>query len=475
MQYTIKTKIEDMRIILFISLFYLFSCSDKQENEPYIPIDEIIPSDTYLVPNKETKAVSTTLSFKNIDAIDYLLVRKSGGDSYSAKINQSELTSNYKFNYTIQKTDPENFRLILIVFYKDGNKSKELSLDVDNRWGFFIRKVTRIARVTGSAMSDETFPSPNNTAVKWNVGGTDLGIIWKMKSGEYGIFFGDTFGRDFKPNKSDPGPNGSNWRSNVLAFSDDDNLDDGLSFSNMATNNMGDAREIVYGGKDTSGKGDWTSIPTAAIHANGADYVHYFNMKNWTGWVTNYSGMYKSADAGATWAKCKDVSFSSYSNFGQVGYFKKDGYVYMIGTQTGRDSSAKLARFHESDIENCDNYEYWDALAGQWIRGNENKASVLIDDKVGELSFIYNEKHEKWIIAYFNADRYNITMRTAKDIIGPWSEPYELANGGEYPQLYGSYFHPLSINSDNLYFTMSIWMPYNVFLMKAELADMGNL
>lgn len=467
-----------MKNILFIafsSLIFLFvSCTSEQETETYIPIDEIIPLDTHLIPNKDTKIVSTTLNFKDIDAIDYLLVRKSVGDSYSAKISQSELTSDYIFNYTIQKTDPQNFRLVLAAFYKDGNMSKELSLNVDNRWGFFIRNVTRIARVTGSIINGENFPSPNNTATKWNVGGTDLGIIWEMQPGKYGIFFGDTFGYDFKPNPANPGPNGGSWRSNVLAFSEDNNLEDGLSFSNMATDDKGYAREIVYGGKDSSGNGDWTSIPTAAIRANGIDYVHYFNMRNWTGWITNYSGIYKSADNGLTWAKCKDITFSSYSFFGQVGYFKKDGYVYMIGTQTGRDSNAKLARFHETDIENKTAYEYWNASTNQWIKGNENEATVLIEDKVGELSFIYNETHKKWIIAYFNADRYNITMRTAEDITGPWSEPYELANGREYAQLYGSYIHPLSVTGDNLYFTMSMWMPYNVFLMKAELADMGE-
>ena len=474
----LKNESIDMKNILFIafsSFILLFvSCTSEQETETYIPIDEIIPLDTYLIPNKDTKIVSTTLNFKDIDAIDYLLVRKSVGDSYSAKINQSELTSDYIFNYTIQKTDPQKFRLVLAAFYKDGNMSKELSLNVDNRWGFFIRNVTRIARVTGSIINGENFPSPNNTATKWNVGGTDLGIIWEMQPGKYGIFFGDTFGYDFKPNPANPGPNGGSWRSNVLAFSEDNDLEDGLSFSNMVTDDKGYAREIIYGGKDSSGNGDWTSIPTAAIRANGIDYVHYFNMRNWTGWVTNYSGIYKSADNGLTWAKCKDITFSSYSFFGQVGYFKKDGYVYMIGTQTGRDSNAKLARFHETDIENKTAYEYWNASTNQWIKGNENEATVLIEDKVGELSFIYNETHKKWIIAYFNADRYNITMRTAEDITGPWSEPYELANGREYAQLYGSYIHPLSVTGDNLYFTMSMWMPYNVFLMKAELADMGE-
>ena len=459
-------------VILYMLL--LLSCSKGEESEPFIAGDEIEAMETDLIPDKGTRTVSTTLNFKNLDAIDYLIVKKSGGESYSAKIDKSELTANYKFKYVISNSDPDFFKLLLVAIYKDKNRSKELTLNIDNRWGFFIRSVTRIARVTGSAMQGETFPSPNNTALKWNVGGTDLGIIWEMQPRKYGVFFGDTFGRDFVPNQINPGPNGSSWRSNVLAFSDDDNLEDGLSFSSMATNDKGDAREVVIGGKDTSGNGDWTSIPTAAIRANGMDYVHYFNMRNWTGWVTNYSGLYKSENNGITWTKCKSVSFSSYSNFGQVGYFKKDGYVYMIGTETGRDSSAKLARFLESDIENQGNYEYWEGTTGQWLKGKEREATVIINDKVGELSFIYNEKHRKWVIAYFNSDRYNITMRTAEDITGPWSAPYELANGRDYPQLYGSFFHPLSVKGDDLYFTMSMWMPYNAFLMKVQLADMGS-
>ena len=65
--------------------------------------------------------------------------------------------------------------------------------------------------------------------------------------------------------------------------------------------------------------------------------------------------MYKSTDKGLTWTKCPDVSFPPYSNFAQVAYFKKDGYIYMIGTQPGRNSCAKLARFLETDIENLEN------------------------------------------------------------------------------------------------------------------------
>ncbi|MFX7329235.1 DUF4185 domain-containing protein, partial [Acinetobacter baumannii] len=88
---------------------------------------------------------------------------------------------------------------------------------------------------------------------------------------------------------------------------------------------------------------------------------------------------------------------------------------------------AYLARFKEADIENQNLYEYWNNTTGQWVTGNESAASVIINEKVGELSFIYNATHKKWIITYFSEDRYNITMRTAENITGPWSKPYELA------------------------------------------------
>jgi hypothetical protein len=317
-------------------------------------------------------------------------------------------------------------------------------------------------------MTGENFYNPNNTARDWNVGGTDLGVIWEMEPGNYGIFFGDTFGSDFRPNQSSPGPNGGSWRSNVLAFSNDTNLEDGLKINSMLEDANGNAREIIYSPKTAT---DITSIPTAAIRANGADYVHYFNMKNWDTWTTNYSGMYKSTDNGNNWSKLDHVRFSSDSPFGQAGYFKKDGYVYMIGTQTGRSSKASLARFREVDIENRNQYEYWNGQTKTWSKGNENSATVLIDDEVGELSFIYNTKLKLWIIAYFNGPRYNITLRTAEDITGPWSQPYEIASGREYAQLYGSYFHPLSSDSETLYFTMSMWLPYNVYLMKLVVAN----
>lgn len=331
-----------------------------------------------------------------------------------------------------------------------------------------FEKAVPVARVTGLPVAGELFQNPNHTPVDYNIGGTDLGIIWEMKKNEYGIFFGDTYG---KHHFEEPVVKESDWRSNVLAFSNDKNLDDGLSISGMAMDSLGNAREIVYGGKDKSGIGNWTSIPTGAIRANGADYVHYMNIRHWnsSNWGSNYSSLYQSKDNGITWKPVTGVKFGEDSNFGQVGYFKKDGYIYMIGTETGRQSSPRLARFKEKDIEHQDMYEYWNGTGQKWMKGQEQSATDLFNDATGELSFIYHEKSRNWIILYFNENRYEICARYTPDLTGEWSAPQRIAHGKEYPKLYGSYIHPVSVNKDDIYFLMSIWGVYNVFLMRTEI------
>lgn len=64
---------------------------------------------------------------------------------------------------------------------------------------------------------------------------------------------------------------------------------------------------------------------------------------------------------------------------------------------------------------------------------------------------------------------YDISFRTADHIIGEWSKPQKLVDGWQYSQLYGSYIHPISLKGNILYFIMSMWLPYNTYLMSAEL------
>lgn len=94
---------------------------------------------------------------------------------------------------------------------------------------------------------------------------------------------------------------------------------------------------------------------------------------------------------------------------------------------------------------------------------------IIKKDDSGELSIAYHPEFKKWILLYFNSTRYDISFRTADHIIGEWSKPQKLVDGWQYSQLYGSYIHPISLKGNILYFIMSMWLPYNTYLMSAEL------
>ncbi len=340
-----------------------------------------------------------------------------------------------------------------------------------------LSNLEMVARVTGAPMPGEDFPAPNNT-VQRDVCGTDLGIMWHLEGDRVGLFFGDTNGDGFIP-RPDGGGNGGNWRSNTLAFSEDTDLSDGLSISGWALDGEGKAREICAGAKTGDQEKYNTSIPTGAIRAAGADYVHYMNIYKWDvpgRWLTNFSSLYSSHDGGENWRREECVTFHSDSHFSQVAYAKRDGWVYMLGTRSGRSDDAYLARFREEDILDMSKYSYCDGNG--WVEGRENAAVPVFGKPVGETSLMYLEKQRRWIVTYLldhnfdPANAYNghsLVYRESADLVN-WSEPRVITDNKEYPGLYCAYMHPLKNDGDRLWFLMSLWKPYNVFLMSAKIS-----
>lgn len=344
-----------------------------------------------------------------------------------------------------------------------------------------LSNLVKVARVTGKTLPDEKLPNPNNTDEKYDVAGTDLGIFWKMEGNKTGIFFGDTNGKGFIPYKNKGGGNGSNWRSNVLAFSEDNDLNDGLTINDWAVDQSGKAREVIAGAK-ANPEVYQTSIPTSAIHANNADYVHYMNIYEWAApkgrWLTNFSSVYASYDGGENWQRKQALTFHKDSRFSQIAYAKKDGFIFMLGTLSGRGSPAYLARVKEKNIEALQTYEYWNGSDYKWVTNNEASATPVIPAPVGEASLLYHEKLKTWILMYiydFNHDtnpvtnKHAIVYRNADQLNGTWSDIKVLTTAEEYPGLYSPYIYPNNDNGDEIFFTMSLWGPYNVYLMKADI------
>lgn len=62
-------------------------------------------------------------------------------------------------------------------------------------------------------------------------------------------------------------------------------------------------------------------------------------------------------------------------------------------------------------------------------------------------------------------------IRSSPQLWGPWSDPITLLTGQQYPELYGGYIHPLLYENggNTLYFTVSIFTYYEVFLFRMTL------
>ncbi|MBJ7399144.1 MAG: DUF4185 domain-containing protein [Mycolicibacterium sp.] len=348
-----------------------------------------------------------------------------------------------------------------------------------------------IGWVTGqrnSAYPGLNWTQTNNT--KWaGVYGTDVGVMWfNGDNGLTQLAFGDTFSA---VNMS------GDWRSNVLLLSSDTQLYDGLDLINTgyAYQFIPAARnQVFFIGSEV------TNIPSAAVYANGQNYVNYFSVKSWDipgSWTTNYSAisMYNPATdkwelqpstvRSAGWFRSSTPYVAGSQNFQQAAYVLEPEskvapggtrYVYAFGTPSGRSGSAFLSRVPEGAITDLKQYEYWDGSS--WVPDKPAVAAPIIGDSpnsaglfgfvrdlannpnffggwfagltgaktggnVSEMSVQYNDYLGKYVVMYGNGAN-NVILRTAETPEGPWSDPITVATSFQYPGLYAPMIHPLS-------------------------------
>jgi hypothetical protein len=339
-----------------------------------------------------------------------------------------------------------------------------------------------VRRLTGPAGSNSINPT-------WQVGigGADLGHSVNHNGKTY-FLFGDTF--------ADQGPGGADWRQNVMAYSTDTTPANGITFDGWITRADGTAKQVI-----TPGAQPITYIPTGAISVDDKIYAWYMHVSNWdTGWTLSHAGLASWREGDSQFSTVPNFRFENPSggeyttangavggNFGMVAAsyrspleFSGDDYIYLWGTPGGREGGVKLARVLPSQIENLSAYRYYDGAIGglqQWTTSEYNAEKIVPSRSeggtgVGEMSVMYNESVGAWTMMYISGGAQpDFEIRQAPRPWGPWSDPVRVADFSQAPGLYAPYMNPLYVENGGktLYFTMSLWNPYDVYLAKVTL------
>ena len=323
-----------------------------------------------------------------------------------------------------------------------------------------IGAVSEVAKQTGAS-------SINRTDKRWQVHGTDLGIMWESAPGEVAVAFGDTAGKGFRP----PGFGTTDFRSNVLAFSTDRNLADGASYDRMVTDSRCHATELLASRKMDNI--EVTTIPTSGFAIGDRQYMSYMSIRKWNSlpgtWMTNYGGIAYSDDHGQTWTKdpyAKWDNIFGLANFQVTSMVPQGDYVYMFGTRNTRLGDIGLARVPKAEVLNKSAYQYW--AQGNWTAvGGEGAASPIVSGTAAELSVRYDADRRMWQMAYLDTTKAAIVLRESATPQGVWSDGAPMVSIEKYPALYGRFIHPWPSGSD-LYFNISTWTDYNVYQMHAQ-------
>lgn len=352
-----------------------------------------------------------------------------------------------------------------------GGNGTEVSTDADQPFLISgITDVTQVAQLTG--------PDAINDTESVGVAGTDLGSMVNVDDVTYFIF-GDTFGT------RDPGMTGGgggNWRSNAVAYTTDDDPTDGITFDGWVLDDIGLAAEVAVGDKaPNDGEGEVTKIPTYGFAVEGAIYLQYMSVSYWGepgAWDANHAGLVRSTDEGQTWEVLEAPQWPGDSNFIQVATANvTEGgtdYVYFWSIPSGRFGGVQLMRVPATTeaVEDLDAYSYFtgtdDDGAPIWSE-DMNAATTVLEGAIGELSVVWSPTLERWLMTYSTDG--DAVLSEGVTPWGPWSEPHVLTTQAETPGLYSPYLNPRYVSEDGLtvYFTLSIWDPYNVYWYSARL------
>jgi len=214
-----------------------------------------------------------------------------------------------------------------------------------------------------------------------------------------------------------------------------------------------------------------TVIPTYGVAAGNTMYLYYVSVKEFGApghWTCNYSGVAYSKDGGQTWTKDHEATWPGDSNFGQVALVDRAQFIYVFGIPCGRYGGLEVARVPQKDVLDTSAYRYWDGK--EWTT-SLSAAVRVVPAPVGELSVQWNSYYRKWLMMYLIDPAGQIVIRTADQLTGPWSGAQVVVTSRQYPELYAPFITPKWDAGPAIYFNMSMYGPYQVFLMHTSLSS----
>lgn len=328
-----------------------------------------------------------------------------------------------------------------------------------------VQNLTRISQLTG--------PDAQNDTAAVGVAGTDLGSMINTGDRTY-FLFGDTFG-EREPDAI--GGQGTDWRSNVLAWTTDDDPTDGITFDGWALDEIDRAVELLES-KKQDGE-EMTKIPTHGFAVGDTLYLHYMSVRHWGEpgeWEANHASLARSDDQGRTWQLVDAVRWAGDGNFVQVAAHHVStadaDEIWFWGIPAGRSGGLQLMRVPTTQVESATAYRYFTGVVDgtpQWS-ADPDEAVTLIEGGVGEPSVIWNDSLGRWLITH-QRDNADVVLRESPTPWGPWSDPHVLVSAADHPGLYGPYLNERYLSDDGttVHFALSLWDPYNVFWFSAEL------
>jgi hypothetical protein len=329
-----------------------------------------------------------------------------------------------------------------------------------------VDHVEAVGQITGA-------DAPGDTT-KYAADHMDLGSMFEA-GGKVWFVFGDTFGE--RPADM-TGGGGSFWRSNTLGWTTDDDPSNGITLKGMIVDGTNSAKELLSS-KKVDGD-EMTVIPTYGFAVGDTMYLHYMSVKHWGDpgeWDVNGAGLARSTDQGQHWTKlAKGPHWGPHSGFVQISSAHVDvggvDWLYVWGITHGRFGGVHLARVRPDHVEKPSAWRYYTGTSrgeAQW-GPSESKAALVVDDTVGELSVVWNDYLDRWIMTYLK-EGTGVVIREGITPQGPWGPARTVVSSDDVPGLYAPFMLPryTADGGRTIYFTLSIWDPYEVFWYRARL------